>query len=170
MARSASAMSEQLWLRVADCTQRFLDVVFQLLLLVREPLRPLRLSGPCGSAVRLRASGLDLSVQDAVVAGHTVHEIMGIGQRSLRHAAERLAVVGLGILLVRGNVEGDEEDQVGRENTDASKGGELLAGTFAMVGHPGEVGGSKVGVGREIDETCDWLAKITRSCVPTGEV
>ena len=146
-------MSEQWRLRIAHGEQRFVDIGFRLLLLVREPLRPLRLSGPCGSAIGPRTSCLDLSVKDAIVAGNTLHKVVGIGQRSLRHAPERLAVVGLRVLLIGRDVERDEEHQVRRENTDASKSGELLAGTFAMVGHPGEVGGGEVGVRGEVYES-----------------
>lgn len=158
MARSISARSEQWRLRVAHRTQSFAYVGFQLLLLVRESLRPLRLSRSRGSAVGLGTSGLDLSVQDSVGAGHTVHEIMRVGQRSLRHATERLAVVGLGILLVGRDVEGDEKHQVRSENTHTGKSGELLASTFAVVGHPGKVSRGEVGVRCEIDKSCDWLA------------
>jgi hypothetical protein len=55
-------------------------------------------------------------------------------------------------LLVRREVEGDEEEEVGREDADAGDGGEFLAGALASVGQPGPVGGCEVGPGGEVDE------------------
>jgi len=45
----------------------------------------------------------------------------------------------LSILLVRGEVEQDEENEVGAEDTNTSEGSKLLSGTLARVGHPGEI-------------------------------
>lgn len=82
---------------------------------------------------------------------------MGLGDRRLRHTAKGLASTRrLAILLVRGEVEGDEEDEVGGENSNTGKGGELLSSTLAGVGHPLEVGGGEVGVGRVVDEALDF--------------
>lgn len=76
-----------------------------------------------------------------------------VGKGSLGHASKALATARrLALLLVRGEVEGDEEDQVGAEGDDTSKGSELLASALASVGHPGPVGRGEVGVRGEVDE------------------
>lgn len=77
---------------------------------------------------------------------------MRVGQRSLGHATEALAVAGLALLLVGGDVEGDEEDKVRGEDTNSRESSKLLAGTLASVGHPLEVSRSEVGIGGEVDE------------------
>lgn len=109
----------------------------------REP-RHLRLSGSRRAAVDAGASGLSISVEKRALL-LAVEEIVGVGQRSLGHATEALAVVRLALLSVGSNVKRDEEDQVGGQNTHSGKGGKFLAGAPARVGHPGEVGGSEVG-------------------------
>jgi hypothetical protein len=82
-----------------------------------------------------------------------------VGKRSLGHAAKALATARrLALLLVCGEVEGDEEDQVGAEGDDTSKGSELLASALASVGDPGPVGRGEVGVRGEVDEACILLA------------
>ena len=48
-------------------------------------------------------------------------------------------------LLVRGEVEGEEEEQVRGDDADARDGGELLALALAHVGHVGPVGAGEVG-------------------------
>ena len=60
-------------------------------------------------------------------------------------------------LLVRGEVEGEEEEQVRRDDADARNGGELLARAFAHVGHVRPVGAGEVGPGGEVDEACKLL-------------
>lgn len=55
-------------------------------------------------------------------------------------------------LLVRGCVKGQEEQQVAAEDDDARKGGKLLAGARAGVGHAWEVGAREVGVAGKVDE------------------
>ena len=50
------------------------------------------------------------------------------------------------------NVEGYEENKVGAQDDAARDGGELFPGAAAIIGHPGPVGGSKVGVGCKVDE------------------
>lgn len=115
--------------------------------------RHLRLSGSRRAAVHTGASGLGIPVEKRALL-LAVDEIVRVGQRGLRHATEALAVVGLALLSVGGNVERDEEHQVRGENTNSGEGSEFLAGALASVGHPGEVGGSEVGPGREVDESC----------------
>lgn len=58
----------------------------------------------------------------------------------------------LGGLIVGGNVEGDEQDQVGADDADTSQGSEFLTGTLAHVGKPREVGRGEVGVRGEVNE------------------
>lgn len=60
-------------------------------------------------------------------------------------------------LRIRRRVEGDEEEEVRREDADTGHGGEFLAGAVAGVGHPGPVGGGEVGVGCEVDEAWGLL-------------
>lgn len=55
-------------------------------------------------------------------------------------------------LLIGGDVESDEEEEVGRDDEDARDGGELLAGALASVGEPGPVGAGEVGPRGEVDE------------------
>lgn len=112
----------------------------------------LRLARAGGGAVGLGASRrgtVGLAVGLAVDGGV---DGQGVGQGSLAHAAERLAGRRLAALLVRGKVEGDEEDQVRRQDAHAGKGGKLLAGAAAGVGHAGEVGRGEVGVRGKVDE------------------
>jgi hypothetical protein len=115
--------------------------------------RPLSLARARGNAVGLGASGggtVGLAVGAAVAGGLGVREV---GEGSLAHAAKRLASRLLATrLLVRGGVEGDEENQVRAEDGNTRERGELLTGALASVGHPGEVGRGEVGVGREVDE------------------
>lgn len=54
--------------------------------------------------------------------------------------------------LVGGEIERDEEEEVGGEDADAGDGGEFLAGAFAIVGEPGPVSAGEVGPGGEVDE------------------
>lgn len=68
-----------------------------------------------------------------------------------------LAGGALSALLVGGDVEGDEEEEVGREDTAASEGSEFLTGALSEVGHVGEVGGGEVGVRGKVDEDCAVL-------------
>lgn len=55
-------------------------------------------------------------------------------------------------LVVGGDVEGDEEQEVRAEDGHASKGGKLLTGAGAHVGHPGEVAAREVGVRGKVNE------------------
>lgn len=81
-------------------------------------------------------------------------DVVRVGKGSLGHAAQRLARgVLLGTLVVCGEVEGNEEDEVGRESRNAGQGGKLLAGALAGVGQEVEVGRGEVGVRGEVDET-----------------
>jgi hypothetical protein len=72
---------------------------------------------------------------------------------SLRHASEGLASTGrFSFLLVRGEVEGDEENEVRADNNNTSKGGILLSSTLASVGYPGKICRGEVSVRCKVDE------------------
>ena len=58
----------------------------------------------------------------------------------------------LSILTVGGDVEGDEEDEVGGDYTHAGESSEFLSRTFSCIRHPLEVSGGEVGVRCEVDE------------------
>ena len=61
------------------------------------------------------------------------------------HKRRRSPAAALGHrLLVRGEVEGEEEEQVRRDDADARDGSEFLARAFAQVGHVRPVGARKV--------------------------
>jgi hypothetical protein len=68
-------------------------------------------------------------------------------------------------LLVRREVEGEEEEQVRRDNADASNGGELFTCALAHVGDVRPVGAGEVGERGEVDEACWWLV-VARLEVP----
>lgn len=71
----------------------------------------------------------------------------------LHERAGRAAAAGLWWRFhICGQVEADEEEKVTAQDSHAGECGKLLAGTSAVVRHPGEVGGSEVGVGAEVDE------------------
>lgn len=80
-----------------------------------------------------------------------------VGKRSLAHAAKRLASSRLAALLVGGEVEGDEENQVRAENSNTGEGSELLASASTGAGHRGEVSRGEVGVRGEVNEAYSEL-------------
>ena len=98
----------------------------------------------CGHAVRVahgilgRINGRDF---------HLAHVDRGSGGSA---AALTASLAGL---FVGGEVKGDEKEEVGGEDADAGEGGEFFTGTFPVTGEVGEVGGGKVGVGGEVDES-----------------
>jgi hypothetical protein len=55
-------------------------------------------------------------------------------------------------LLVRGDVEGDEEEEVRRQDADTGDGGEFLTGALAGIGQPWPVGVGEVGPGSKVDK------------------
>lgn len=117
--------------------------------------RHLSLARTGGSAVGLGASGAASRL--AVGLGRSGASAK-VGKRSLGHAAQGLAGGRGAALLVSGEVEGDEEHQVGAEDGDAGEGSKLLASAGTSVGHVGEVGRGEVGVRGEVDEACNGLA------------
>lgn len=121
--------------------------------LIRAPRGPLCLSGPRGGVVGPGASGLGLWL-----GGLAVDKIVRVGKRRLGHTAEGRAGGALDVLLVCGDVEGNEENQVGSEDRNSRESSELLAGTLAHVRQPGEVAGGEVGPSGEVDKSCDKVS------------
>ena len=122
--------------------------------MLRHPVVGLRLATPHAAVL------LCTTIGRAVAHGISV----SIGLHTTERVARRLGVRGnvsdgspgdpLASPLVGRKVEADEEEEVAAENAAASDGSELLAGAPASVGHPRKVGGSEVGVGRKVDESC----------------
>jgi len=76
-----------------------------------------------------------------------------VGERSLAHSAHSLASGrALAILLVGGEVERDEEEEVRAEDTNTREGSELLTRALPGVGEPRPVGRNEVGVRSEVNE------------------
>ncbi len=83
----------------------------------------------------------------------SVHDSCNIGDLGILERASGFAGGGaLAVFLVGCEVERDEEDEVGADDTHSGESGEFLSGAFARVRHPGEVGRGEVSVGSEIDE------------------
>lgn len=85
-----------------------------------------------------------------------------VGYRGLGHTAESLAgrfseAFG-GFVVVGGNVERDEQHQVGSEDSHAGEGGKLLARALAGIWPMRSIGRDEVGVGGKVDESFCWLA------------
>lgn len=112
----------------------------------------LGLAGTGGDAVRLGTRGGSSAVAAALL--RSLLHVQRVGQRSLRHAAQRLAggAVLLALLLVGSGVERDEKHKVGGQCSNTGESSELLACALASVGHPGPVGRSEVSVRGEVDE------------------
>lgn len=91
-------------------------------------------------------------------------EVSHIDQGLLAGVATRTA--NLGGLLVGGDVEGDEQEQVRGDDGNTSESGELLTGALAHVWSPWEVGGGEVSVGGEVDEACGALVSIVKNIRP----
>lgn len=99
----------------------------------------------CLARTRGDSSGL-CSCRASAVGVDGGLDVQRVGKRSLRHSAERLASSALATLPVSGKVEGDEENQVGTDDSNTTEGSKLLACTTAHVGQPGVVGRGEVRV------------------------
>lgn len=64
---------------------------------------------------------------------------------------------GLCGLLVGGEIEGDEEHEVGGEDDETGDGSKFLARTLTGIWEPWPVGGGEVSVGSEIDEALNGM-------------
>ncbi len=63
-----------------------------------------------------------------------------------------LPALGRCALLIGGEVEGNEEEEVRGKDADSGEGGEFLAGAFSLDGEVWEVGAGEVVVGCVVDE------------------
>lgn len=62
-------------------------------------------------------------------------------------------------LFIRGEVEGYEEEEIGAQDTHASKGGKFFTGALAVTREIGEVSRGKVGVGSEVHEAWNEISE-----------
>lgn len=102
-----------------------------------------------------RNSAVTVGLQAAIAAlvVPRVHDSCNIWDLGVLERASGFAGSGaLAVFLVGCKVEGDEEDEVGADDTHSGESGKFLSGAFARVRHPGEVGRGEVGVGCEINE------------------
>lgn len=122
----------------------------------RHPtMSDLRLAGAGDGTIRASCRSGSGSVRLGLAVG------LGTGSRGhlvSRHvnngllASVAAGTASLGGLVVGDNVEGDEQNEVRRENAHSSESGEFLSGTVAHVGSPREVSRGEVGIRREVDE------------------
>ena len=106
-----------------------------------------------GGAVGLDARRLGRAV--GVAVGRGGGAVDRVGQRGLAHPTHSLAPTRpLAVLLVGGEVERDEEEEVRAEDHNARDGSKLLASALDGVGQPLPVGRGEVGPRGEVDEAC----------------
>lgn len=115
----------------------------------------LSLAGAGGTAVGGRGAVLLASSQSSLATAESPLDLLGSRERLILHLNESTgsasAALGLG-LLVSGNVESDEQNQVAGQDAHAGERSELLASADAGARQPGEVAGGEVRVGGEVDE------------------
>jgi len=93
------------------------------------------------------------------VAG--IQDGLSIRERGLAHPPHSFAAAGaLAVLLVRGEVERDEEEQVRAEDSNSGEGGKLFACTLAHAGKVVEVGRDEVRPRGEVDEACNISVRL----------
>lgn len=98
--------------------------------------------------VSLRPSGggtVSVAVALAVSSDRSL-DVQRVGKRSLGHASQRLARGAFTALLVGGEVEGDEEDQIRAEDGNTRERGKFLTSALAGIWQPWKVGRREVGV------------------------
>ena len=130
----------------------------------RAPLlKQLHVESPCRASpraslgpprARRSAVGLDtgrLGIAIGVAVAGQSRAVNRVRQRGLAHPPHGLAPARpLAVLLVRGEVERDEEEEVRAEDDDARDGSELLTRALASIGEPRPVGRGEVGPRREV--------------------
>ena len=119
-------------------------------------------AGTCGNTISKRSADPACGKAPAGFTNSRYLLVLHLHQRACSPAAALRHR-----LLVRGEVEGEEEEQVRRDDADAGNGGEFLAGAFAHVGQARPVRASKVGVGREVDAAWKLLV-LDVKCVIAG--
>ena len=117
-----------------------------------ESTQNLGLAGASDGAVGAASSAAVGTTVDATVGGGGGRDLKVPHLDQGLLASVAAGTSGLGGLVVGGNVEGDEENEVGADDTNTGHGSEFLTGALAHVRQPGEVGGGEVGVGGEVDE------------------
>lgn len=103
-----------------------------------------------GGCAVLFASG-----EGSLAAAESPLDLLGSGEGLVLHfdqSAGSAATALLDGLLVGGDVESDEQNEVAGQDAHASESSELFAGALAGGRKPGEVAGGEVGVGGEVDE------------------
>ncbi len=106
------------------------------------------------SAVGLDTGRLGIAIEaiGVAVAGQS-RAVDRVRQRGLAHPPHSLAPARpLAVLLVRGEVERDEKEEVRAENDDARDRSELLTGALASIGEPRPVRRGEVGPRGEVDK------------------
>jgi hypothetical protein len=115
----------------------------------------LSLAGAGGATVSGRGAVLLASSQSSLATTESPLDLLGSRERLILHldksTGSASAALGLG-LLVSGNVESNEQNQVAGQDAHAGERSELLAGADAGAREPGEVAGGEVGVRGEVDE------------------
>ena len=82
-----------------------------------------------------------------------MHKGVNIWQLSVFQGSSSFATSwAFSILLVCGEVERDEENQVRTDYAHTSESSEFFTGAVSSVWHPWEVGGGEVSVGGEVNE------------------
>jgi hypothetical protein len=115
----------------------------------------LGLAGTGGPAVGGGRAVLLASGQSGLATAESPLDLLGGRERLVLHLDESTGGASAALLdglLVGGNVESDEENEVAGQDAHASERSELLASADAGAREPGEVAGGEVGVGSEVDE------------------
>lgn len=80
--------------------------------------------------------GGTVGVAVALAVGSRSLDVQRVGKRSLGHASQRLARGAFTALLVGGEVEGDEEDQIRAEDGNTRERGKFLTSALAGIWQP----------------------------------
>ena len=119
------------------------------------PASHLSLAGTSSPAVGGGRTVLLAGGQSGLAAAESPLDLLGGGEGLILHLNESTGSASATLLdglLVGGDVESNEEDEVAGQDAHASERSELLAGADAGAWEPGEVAGGEVGVGGEVDE------------------
>ena len=112
------------------------------------PANYLSLAGAGGPAVGSGRGALLASGQSSLAAAESPLDLLGSGEGLILHLNESAGSASatlLDRLLVGGDVESDEENEVAGQDAHASERSEFLAGAPAGIGEPGPVGAGEVG-------------------------
>jgi hypothetical protein len=115
----------------------------------------LSLAGAGGSAFGGRRGVLLASGQSSLATAESPLDLLGSRERLVLHFDQSTGSASTALLhrlLVGGNIEADEQDQVAGQDAHSGECSELLAGADAGAREPREVAGGEVGVRGEVDE------------------